>query len=513
MLPTNLGYLFDAPLRLQPAAPAVLQGDVILSFEQLDDRCNRIANALRELGVQPGDRVALMFKNDYRFIECLLAPMRIGAVPVPVNIRMGDDPVAFVVADSDAKVLIAGPDMASRARQIADRIPAVRHLIAVGTPFDRCLEYEPLVSSSSPTLPRMEIDPGQVCLQPYTSGSTGKPKGVLLTHRGQIWNADVCRKTYMLDHTDCGLVAVPLFHKNAMSAAVKPLLLAGGSFAILPAFDAAEVISAISRFKITYITGVPAMYKMILAQTGALQKHDVSSLRFAICGSAEVPDSLLKEFQRVFGVAIAEGYGLTEGGPVPLANVRCSLKKRGSCGRLVPGSEVKIVAEDGVTELGPGQVGELVVRNPGLAKGYWKLPEATAQKFRDGWLYTGDLMRFDEDGYYYFVGRKDDMINVAGENVYPKEVEDVLLRHPSVKEAAVVPAQHPVKGYVPVAFIVEKRRGELTEEEIKKFYLEQGAPYAHPRRVYFYETLPLAGTGKIDRTLLKRAAAAEPFVV
>ncbi|MGH9875309.1 MAG: class I adenylate-forming enzyme family protein [Pyrinomonadaceae bacterium] len=207
------------------------------------------------------------------------------------------------------------------------------------------------------------------------------------------------------------------------------------------------------------------------------------------------------------GVADCGRLCLTEGGPVPLTNTRWGLKKRGGCGRAFPGCEVKIIStEDGVTELGLNETGEFVTRNPGVARGYWKLPEVTAERFRDGWLYSGDLMRCDEDGYYYFIGRKDDMINVAGENVYPKEVEDIILRHPNVADACVAPAPHEVKGAVPVAFIVEREKQATTEEEIKQFFLQYGAPHAHPRRVYFFDYMPLGGTGKIDRSALKLLA-------
>lgn len=292
-----------------------------------------------------------------------------------------------------------------------------------------------------------------------------------------------------------------------MIGAVKPFLLVGGSLVILPGFNALEVIQAIERYRVTYLTGVPAMYKMILAEREALRAHDVTSLQYALCGSAEVPEELLGEFQKAFPKAVmGESYGLTEGGPVPVIPTRWGLKRRGSCGQAIPGCDVRIVGIDGATDVAANEVGEFITRNPGLAKGYWKLPEVTAQRFRNGWLYTGDLMRRDEDGFYYFVGRKDDMINVAGENVYPKEVEDILLRHPNVRDACVVPAPHDLKGFVPVAYIVERESGRTTEEEVKQFYLKHGAPYAHPRRVCFVDALPLGGTGKIDRTALKRMA-------
>jgi long-chain acyl-CoA synthetase len=508
MLPENLGYLFDVPLQIQPTAPAVLQEDVVLTFKDLDERCNRMANALVSLGLGAGDRVALMFSNDYRFIESLLGVMRLGAVPVPLNIRMGDEAITYVVVDSEAVVLIANSEMAARACSLVPQFPGVRHFIVDGETTGKALNYDQMLKAASPSFARRKTAFDEICLQPYTSGSTGKPKGVLLTHGGQIWNVDLLRKLEAFDETERALVAVPLYHKNAMLGAVKPMLLCGGSMVILPGFDPVQVIRSIARYKVTYMTGVPAMFSRILSQKQELSRNDVKSLRYAVCGSAEVSEELVADFQKTFPEAIiAESYGLTEGGPDPISNCRYGLIKRGSCGRQIPGSDVKIVAEDGITELGTNEVGELITRNPGLAKGYWKLPEITKRKFRDGWLYTGDLMRRDEDGFFYFVGRKDDMINVSGENVYPKEIVDILLRHPSVREAYVVPIRHPIKGAVPVAFIVQSGTGSTSAENLQQFYLKYGAPYAYPRRIYFLDSMPLGGTGKIDRAQLEKLAA------
>ncbi len=268
------------------------------------------------------------------------------------------------------------------------------------TPGD-AIGYEPALAAASPALERHRCEPDAACLQPYTSGSTGKPKGVLLTHAGQVWNSDVMRRAFAIDQHERGLVAVPLYHKNAMIGTVKPFLLAGGSFVVRNGFDAVRVIEAIERHQMTYMTGVPAMLKMVLAAHDALDRHDVSTIRYVVCGSAEVPDELFAEFERVFGAPMAESYGLTEGGPVPLVNRRGAALKRGSSGQAFDGCDVRLVAEDGVTDVGVDEPGELVTRNPGLAA-----------------------------GYYFSLGRRDEMISVAGENVYPKEVEDLLLRHP-----------------------------------------------------------------------------------
>ena len=503
-LPENLGHLFDEPLERDPSAIAVIQGDRQLSYDELDSRCNRLANVLLDLGVRPGDRVALLFDNDFRFLDCCFGAMRIGAIPVPLNIRMGDDALAFILDDCEAQVLIASASMSSRARALAPRVPRVRDLVVDEKSPADAIAYEAALSEASDDLPRQRTDPNAVCMQPYTSGSTGKPKGVLLTHHGQVWNADVLRGAFGIDAQERGLVAVPLYHKNAMSGTVKPFLVAGGSFVILKGFDPVRVIEAIERHRVTYMTAVPAMFKMMLAETDALARHDVASVQYVICGSAEVPEELFSEFERVFGAPMAESYGLTEGGPVPIMNRRGGRLKRGSCGTAFPGCEVKLLAEDGVTEVANDQPGELVTKNPGLALGYWKRPEATAEKFRDGWLHTGDLMRRDSDGYFYFLGRRDDMINVAGENVYPKEIEDLLLRFPGVRDVCVVPMPDEVKGNVPVAFVVESESGACSEAGLKEFTLARGAPYAHPRRIFFLDALPLGGTGKVDRAELTR---------
>ncbi len=499
MLPDNLGYIFQDALRLHPSNEVLIQDDVRLTYSTLDENCNRVASGLQKLGVKAGERVALLFGNHYRYIETLLGCMRLKAIGVPLNSRLSDEALLYVISDSEAKVLIIGKTMLGAGLQMAQKLSDVR--IVVDSPSgDGYLPYDEMIESAA----ARGFHPSRtafndICMLPYTSGSTGKPKGVLLTHGGQIWNTDIERKALMLDDSERALVAVPLYHKNAMLGAVKPFLLAGGSILVLHGFEPAEVLQAIHQFRATYITGVPAMYKMMLAQHELMPEVDVSSLRYAVCGSAEVPEELLERFRRVFGSPIAESYGLTEGGPVPVINTRWGLQKRGSCGREFPGCDVKLVAEDGITEVGPDEPGELITRNPGLAKGYWKLPEVTAQKFRNGWLYTGDLLRKDKDGYFYFVGRRDDVIDVGGERVYPKEVEDILLRHANIRDVCVVPAPHPVKGKAPVAFVTERTPGETSEQELQSFFLSRGSAFAHPRCVIFLEKLPLNSTGKFDR--------------
>jgi acyl-CoA synthetase (AMP-forming)/AMP-acid ligase II len=475
-----------------------------VTYRELEERLDRCAAMLTAAGLKPGDTLAMAIGNRFEFVEVMYGAMRAGIVPVPLNTRLGADTIAYILENSECRGAVIDAAQSGNAAGACDAAGLAVKLAFAPAPAG-WRDYESALQAAPAKFEPPALAPDHLSFLPYTSGSTGKPKGVPLTHGGQLWWIRCLQKYWPSDPDSRALAAVPLYHKNAMAGAVKPFLLAGGSLVILPGFDALEVIRAIDRYKVTYLTGVPAMYKMILAEKDALARHDVSSVRYAVCGSAEVPEELLDEFRRVFGAPIGESYGLTEGGPVPIVNSRWGLKKRNSCGLAFPGCDLRLVDESD-RDVGVDEVGELVTRNPGLAKGYWKLPEATAKKFRGGWLYTGDLMRRDADGYFYFVGRRDDMINVAGENVYPKEVEDILLQHPNLRDACVVPAPHDVKGEVPIAFVVAREAGATTEDDVRRFFLERGAPYAHPRKVIFLEALPLGGTGKIDRTDLKARA-------
>ncbi len=491
----HLGFLISDAVRLYPDRPVLMQDEQVISYAELDERADRVAGWLAGRGVAPGCRVALLWRNDIRYVEALLGIMRAGAVAVPLNTRQNDETLTYVLADAGCAGILAGPDELERGVTLATASGGAATFIAGPD--------EPQTAARLADPPR--CDPDAVCMQPYTSGSTGRPKGVPLTHRGQLWCADQVRKCYLFDETERALLAAPLFHKNA-AMTLKSVLLAGGACVVLPGFDPVGVLHAIDRFKITYLSGVPAMYRMLLSQGEELQRCDVSSVRFATAGSAPVTVDLLEDFQRVFGAPIAEGYGLTEGGPDVLLAPRWGINKLGSLGLPIPGCEVQLRSEDGLAEVGTGEVGELWVRNPGVTPGYHGLPEVTAERIRDGWLATRDLMRRDADGYYYFVGRSDDLINVAGENVYPKEVEQLLLRHPAVRDVAVVAGEHEVKGAVPVAFVVLTDPGAATEQELTTFFHSVGPHYAYPRVIEFVTELPLAGTGKIDRTGLQARA-------
>lgn len=499
----HLGYLIDEALRLVPDRPALLQDDVVVSYQQLDERADRVAGWLVAHGVRPAAHVGLLWDNDYRYVEQFLGVMRAGAVAVPMNIRQSDDSLAFVLDDSDAVGVFVSPNFLDRGAALVNgpHSTATKRFLAG--------PEEPQHAQRLPE--RVPHHPDDICMQPYTSGSTGRPKGVPLTHRGQIWNVDTYSKCYLLDETDRALLAAPMYHKNA-AMEMKAMLRVGGSSVVLHEFEPVKFLEAIDWYSVTYLSGVPTMYRRLLNEVETLGDSNVSSVRLATAGSAPVTTELLEDFTRVFGAAIVEGYGLTEGGPIVLATPRWGTNKLGSLGLPLPGGDVQLRDPSGEYEVPVGEVGELWVRNPGITPGYHGLPSVTAERIRDGWLATRDLMRRDADGYHYFVGRTDDLINVAGENVYPKEVEQILLRHPAVRDVAVVAGPHAEKGEVPVAFVVTAPLTPVSAEDLTAFFHANGPHYAYPRVIKFVEALPLNGAAKIDRhalTQLARSAAAE----
>ncbi|MDF2681704.1 MAG: long-chain fatty acid--CoA ligase [Brevibacillus sp.] len=508
----NFGELTYEAMLLSPDKTAVISEGVELSYRQLDQRMNQAGHLFQRHGVQKGDRVAILFPNDIRYLEICFGLMRIGAVPLPLNIKLGKETLAYILGDSGAKVLVFHETLAEKAAELADAV-ALDHLFAAedSQSFSFARSYDQQVAHMPTSLTIEPMAADDLCLLIYTSGSTGNPKGCMLTHGGQWWNADTNRKIIMLERDDRALVAVPMYHKNAMINAVKPVLMAGASMVILPYFDPAEVASAIHEHRCTYTTGVPAMYKMLLTHVKEESRYDLSSLRFIICGSSEVPPELVSELRERLGVSILEAYGLTEGGPQVLVSPRWGIHKQGSAGLPLPDSEVKIVSTDGSNQVLPaGEVGELWVKNPGVAKGYWNLPEITKERIsEDGWLKTGDLVRLDEDGYGYIVGRKDDMMIIGGENAYPKEIENVLLSHPEIEDVSVVAIPHELKGKVPVAFVKTVRLSTLSEQSVKEFYFQNGPAFSHPRQVVFLDEMPLNGTGKINKAALVEMITAE----
>ncbi len=405
-------------------------------------------------------------------------------VPVPINVKLAAETVAYIVRDCGARIVFLE-------RELRRLCPAGPRVIEYGTEFGRFLDPGPFKA--------FEPTPDSVAIQPYTSGSTGRPKGVLLSHYGQNWSRRILAHTRGTTEKDVILVAAPLYHKNALNA-IKQGLTAGATLPLLPQFDIERYIDAIGRFRCTVISGVPTMMAMMLTRKDELARIDTTSVRTIMMGSAPSSPQLIKELRATFPNAEPlVVYGVTEGGPVPLGpHPEGKPRPLGSLGVPYSGTEAKLVGGPSPDE------GELALRNPGNLLGYHNMPEETANRLRDGWYYTGDVCRRDADGFYFFVGRTDDMFVSGGENIYPGEVEALLQRHPAVHQALVMPFDHELKGQVPYAFVVTRAGATVTENELKQFALANGPAYQHPRRVFFLTELPLSGTNKIDRERLRQ---------
>jgi long-chain acyl-CoA synthetase len=504
----NFGTIFDLPLRMWPEKEALICGARRLSYATLEDRTNRVANGLRALGIGDGAHVAVLVKNDPRFVETLLGALRSGATVTPMTTRAHYSTLAHIVADSGARVLFASADFAEEAARLAVESPGLEHVFLMDTAGGRTQLYDDWLARQANKRVVAAKAAADLAYISYTSGSTGRPKGVLLTHGAIDWATRNLRRALLYGPDERCLLAVPMFHANGMFGGLFSMLECGGSVVILHDVEPAEMIRAIERERCTYTTGVPAMYKMMLREEQLLASSDCSSLRFVICGSSEVPEELLAEFTRKLAPML-EAYGLTECGFV-CNNPRWGLSKQGTTGLPYPGVELRIVDPESINnDVAAGELGELLVRSPGNLVAYHNLPEVTAERLLDdGWFRTHDIVRADEQGYIEIVGRLDDRISCAGESIYPKEVENVLLEHPDLVDAAVVPMIDEVKGEVPVAFVVERAAGTVRESDIKEFFLRNGAPYMHPRHVFMVREMPLTPAKKVDRQALKLLAEA-----
>jgi long-chain acyl-CoA synthetase len=488
--PGNLGLLFAAHASEQKSALIDLRDTTAsrpVSYRELDAACNAVARGLARRGLTVGDRIGILSFNRWEFIAVLLGAMRAGVVPVPINAKLSAESVAYIVHDAGAKWLFTETSL----RTLCPRDTPIVEFGGTGRDaFELFLDPGPFTA--------FEPTPESIAVQPYTSGSTGRPKGVLLTHYGQNWSRLILAHTRNATERDVVLVAAPLYHKNALNA-IKQTLTTGGTLPLLPQFNVERYIDAIGCYRCTVISGVPTMMSMVLARKDLLQHVDTSSVHTVMMGSAPSSPQLMQRVNEHFPNAeVLVVYGVTEGGPVPLGpHPEGKSRPPGSIGVPYPGTEARLINGPSADE------GELILRNPGILVGYHNLPEETARRVRDGWYHTGDICRRDRDGFYYFVGRTDDMFVSGGENIFPIEVESLLERHPAVHQAYVLPFEHEMKGQVPYAFVVLRDGAHTTEEALKQYALQHGPAYQHPRRVFFLDHLPLAGTNKIDQQRLR----------
>jgi len=486
----NLGNLFahHAPGERVALVDLRTEQPREITYAALHRGCDAVARALAARGLEPGTRIGILSLNRAEYIEVIFGALRAGCVPVPINVKLPRETVEYVIRDAGIRLLFVE---SAWAEGVPGDVAAVD--------FDR--DYPDFVDPG----PFQAVAPGpdQVSMQPYTSGTTGRPKGVLLAHQRQLWFTRTLMRYRRLRADDVVLVSAPFYHKNAL-VAIKTALLPGACIVLLPRFDAVRSLEAIHRYRCSMITGVPTMMHLLLAEDELLARTDRSSVRTISMGSAPASDALLTRLRETFPAAqIFLNYGVTEGGPIMLGWFHPEGRPRPahSVGYPIPGCEYRFVGGPHPRE------GELHVRNPGVALGYHNLPQETARRFEDGWFKTGDVLRQDEEGWFYFVGRVDDMFVSGGENIYPGEVETVLERHPDILQAVVLPFPHEVKGEVPYAFVVARPGSRLDEEQVKQHVLRHAPAYAHPRAVFFVPQIPLAGTNKVDHRALRALAA------
>jgi len=495
----NLASLLTESAGRSPGAPAIRLGEVELSYEELDERSARLVTLLREKGFQSGDRVGVMLPNVPEFPVAYYGVLRAGGVVVPMNVLLKRREIAFYLEDSGAKLLLAWHGFAEEAREGAADAGAELIVVEPAAFAALLAELEP-----APGLADTSEDDTAVIL--YTSGTTGKPKGAELTHRNLFRNADVSsRTTSEISQGDVVLGALPLFHSFGQTVAMNASLKVGACLTLVPKFDPGEALATMQRDGVTHFYGVPTMFGALLHHPER-ESYDTSALRTCITGGASMPVEVLRGFEDAFGAKVMEGYGLSETSPVACSNHPDKERKAGSIGTPIEGVEMKVVDEDD-EEVSQGKVGEIVIRGHNVMKGYWQRPDATAEAMRGGWFHSGDMARTDEEGYFYIVDRKKDLIIRGGYNVYPREVEEVLFEHPKIREAAVVGVPHDEWGEEIGAAVVVHDGEELAPEEISAYVKERIAAYKYPRVVWFLDDLPKGPTGKILKREIEPPAA------
>ena len=504
-LNVNIGHWVRQNARIYPNKVATKTGARAFTYLQLADRMNRLANALTAAGLKPGDRVALYLLNGSEYVEAVFACSAAGLIAVPLNWRLSQEELAFIMKDCSPKALIHHAMFEKQASALANGCASVSPVLSVahdGGPSS----YESFLQAGAPNdavNPSVGGDDPHLIM--YTAGTTGSPKGVILTHANCFWQS-VNGWALGVSPDTVALVILPMFHVGGLNGCVTPMIHIGATVVLSAKFDPGDVLETIERERVNGMVAVPAIYQMLYDHP-KFTTTDLSSIVAFISGGAPLGKELTRKYHER-GLEFRQGYGLTETSPgvTGMGPGEC-LKKSGTAGRTCTYVDVRIVGEDG-KELPTGEPGEVVIRGPNVMKGYWNRPEATAEVIRDGWFHSGDIGFLDEDGFLTLVDRKKDMIISGGENVYPAEVEKVLLEHPSVAEAAVIGRADEKWGEVPIAFVVAVPGQTLDAQELLAFCASRIAKYKTPKEVIVRVSLPHSAAGKILKKELKREAAA-----
>jgi long-chain acyl-CoA synthetase len=459
-----------------------------IPYAALEAASARVAGLLRRRGIGAGARVGIMLPNVPQFAVAYYGVLRAGAVVVPMNPLLKAREVEFYLADSEARLVFAWHEFTAAAEAGATAARAEAVSVTPGA-------FERLLSSVEPKPDVIDRDGDDTAVILYTSGTTGKPKGAELTHANLGMNVEVAVDLLGFDARSVVLGALPLFHAFGQVCGMNAAVAVGGTLSLIPRFNASKALEIIERDRVTAFEGVPTMYAAMLNAPDS-DTYDTASLRTCVSGGAAMPVEVMRGFEQHFGCTVLEGYGLSETSPIASFNHPDRERKPGSIGTPVKGVEMKVVDDNG-DAVPAGEAGEIVIRGHNIMKGYWKRPEATAEAIRDGWFHSGDIGRIDDDGYFYIVDRKKELIIRGGFNVYPREIEEVIYEHPAVREAAVIGIPHPELGEEVAAAIALKPGSTATEAEIRDHVKSNVAAYKYPRRVWFVDELPKGATGKI----------------
>lgn len=467
-----------------------------ISYGHLDRKVVAYTNYLKQIGLRKGDKVILSCLNSPEFIYSYMGTVRNGGIIVPINLMLTMEEILYIAKNSEAKFMIIHPVIMEKAKLTRESIENALGvtLIILDEEFNQCI-----LEVSSEDMEDFS-DENAISTFLYTSGTTGKQKAAMLTHKNLTFNSEQCYQALTARQDDIYLCVLPMFHVFAFTACILMPLLSGATVIILDSFQPKEVIGSLLKEEITIFMGVPTMYVVLLEAS----KKDIAfpKLRLAVSGGAALPVEIFRQAKEIMNLPVVEGYGLTEASPAVCFNPPNGVQKEGSIGLPVPFVECKIVDEKD-RELPIGEVGELAVRGENIMLGYYKQEEETEKALLNGWLHTGDLAKKDEDGYYFIVDRMKDMVVVAGLNVYPREVEEVIYQYSKVKEAAVIGLTDKLRGEYVKAFVVLKEGEECTSKELRQFLKELLAAYKLPRVIEFVPNLPKNSTGKIMKRLLK----------
>jgi long-chain acyl-CoA synthetase len=505
----NLSTILRESAQRYPAKTAIVLGETKLAYKTVHEYAQRFAGALAKLGIRRGQHVALLLPNVPHFTIAYFGCHYAGNPVVPMNVLLTPDEIEYHLSDSDAVALVAWEGFFEQARAGFYRVDSCKHLVIArakpdGTPPpDGALDMAALIMGAEPELELAPTMPDDTAVIIYTSGTTGRPKGAELTHFNLFYNAEYAGTKLVPPSNDNVVLAVlPLFHSFGQTSIQNATILQGGTLVMLPRFDAKSAFELIQKHRVTHFSGVPTMFFALLNHPEA-DDYDLKSLEFCNSGGSAMPVEVMRAFDTKYGVSILEGYGLSETSPVASFNVLDRPKKAGSIGIPIGGVEFKLVDDHGHTITASNTPGEICIKGHNVMKGYYKRPEVNAEVMKNGWFATGDIAYRDDDGYYFIVDRKKDMIIRGGFNVYPREIEEVLYAHPAIAEVAVVGVPHESHGEEVKVITSLKPGATVTADEIVAYCKEHLAAYKYPRIVEFRDSLPKGPTGKILKRELR----------